>query len=75
MVGLGCVWVVLGLSLSWVGVGLGTWGWGKNLSPNNKIGDWLGGWLAGWLDPDENNASLALTHRFFPQGRVWQLRL
>ena len=28
--------------------------------------------MAGWLDPDENNAYLALTHRFFPQGRVWQ---
>ena len=33
---------------------------------------WLGGWLAGWVDPDENNASLALSHRSFPQGRVWQ---
>ena len=40
--------------------------------PGGWVAGWVAGWLAGWLDPDENNASLALSHRSFPQGRVWQ---
>ena len=48
----------------WVGVRLGLgWGWvGVKICvlPNDR-------WLGGWLDPDENNASQALTRRFFPQ--------
>ena len=53
-------------TLGWVGMG---WGWvGVKIwvLPKDR-------WLGGWLDPDENNASLALAHSFFPQGRVWQM--
>ena len=34
------------MGLVWVGVVLGlSWGRGKNLGPDNKIGDWLAGWI------------------------------
>ena len=47
----------------WVGVGVG-----DELESISMTGGWLGGWYV----KSDNIATKALTHRFFPQGRVWQ---
>ena len=63
--GLGLGWVVVGLGLGWGWFGVGV---GVVLC---CVGVGLGlvwGWFAVGV-----GLELALTHRFFPQGRVWQL--
>ena len=69
---MGGVGVGLGWVLVWVVVGLGLvpgpdkdLGPDKNLVPNVS-GGW--GWVGTTLMP-----TMALSHRSFPQGRVWQL--
>ena len=62
---LGWVWIEFGFGL---GLGLvGLWV-GDGLGLNIKIPNVSGG----WLDYHYTMPALALTHRFFPQGRVWQ---